>query len=176
MSKRTCAIDECERQVVARGWCDTHYRRWLHHGDAALVPPRSQPQLQRFWAKVEKTATCWLWRGATGDGYGHAFWNGAVVRAHRVSYELARGAIPAGLEIDHLCRERRCVNPDHLEAVEPRINKLRGESIVTQWAKRDACGRGHPFTPENTLMRSDGGRRCRVCQREFEARRPSRRR
>ena len=83
--------------------------------------------------------------------------------AHRVSYELFRGPIPDGLQIDHLCRIRHCVNPDHLEAVTQRENILRGTSPSAKAAARDACINGHPYTPENTkLFRGD--RQCRTCQ------------
>lgn len=73
----------------------------------------------RFWAKVEKSDSCWLWTGALfpSNGYGALHLDGAAVPAHRVSYELNVGPIPDGLTIDHLCRVRACVRPDHLEPV-----------------------------------------------------------
>ncbi len=83
-----------------------------------------------FWDYVNKTATCWLWKGGMTRGYGvYAVWRGnryRNTRAHRVAYELTIGFIPVGLEIDHLCRVRNCVNPAHLEAVTHRENILRG--------------------------------------------------
>jgi hypothetical protein len=93
-----------------------------------------------------------------------------MVLAHRMAYELARDPIPAGLVIDHLCRNKRCVNPSHLEAVEQRVNLLRGE---TNSAKTH-CINGHEFTPDNTYM-WQGKRSCRACRRDSGKRRRLRR-
>ena len=87
------------------------------------------PTEERFWRKVNKTDRCWLWTGAlTGKGYGSFGQTppGGSVLAHRFAYIREFGAIPDGLVIDHLCRERRCVNPAHLEAVTNRENVVRG--------------------------------------------------
>lgn len=85
------------------------------------------PVWVRFWQKVERTDECWLWAGAVNDsGYG-AIWDGyRLVYAHRLSYEMHGGAIPDGMQLDHLCRVRRCVNPAHLEPVTHRENIDRG--------------------------------------------------
>ena len=100
---------------------------------------------------------CVLWEGTLDrDGYGKK----AGTLAHRLAYVAARGPIPAGLEIDHLCRVRACVNPDHLEAVTKAENQRRGIR-----ATATACIHGHPFTPENTIRRRRGGRDCRECGR-----------
>lgn len=80
---------------------------------------------ERFWAKVEKTATCWIWTGSTTYGYGAISIGGRAGRphaAHRVSYEMANGPIPAGMDIDHKCHNRVCVNPGHLHAVSRKAN------------------------------------------------------
>lgn len=83
--------------------------------------------LERFWSKVEKTDGCWLWKGATaGPGYGRFRLDGVLRYAHRFSYEISVGPIPKGLEMDHLCRTKNCVNPSHLQAVTHQINILRG--------------------------------------------------
>lgn len=117
----------------------------------------------RFWAKVEKTSDCWIWKGAKhGRGYGNFFASGYVL-AHRFSYELARGPIPPGLTIDHLCRNRLCVNPDHLEAVTMRVNLLRGVGPSAVAARKTHCPRGHEYAGLNIYWTKDGRRKCRTC-------------
>jgi hypothetical protein len=91
--------------------------------------------------------------------------------AHRVAYSRAKGPIPAGFHIDHLCRNRLCVNPDHLEAVDPKTNILRGVGAPAQNALKTHCVRGHEFTPGNTHLSPAGWRICRICQRLSSARR-----
>ena len=111
---------------------------------------------ERFNAKVVTDAEtgCWRWTGVrTHDGYGTLFEG----YAHRVSYELFVGPIPEGLEVDHLCNNRCCVNPEHLEPV------TREENIRRQVERRTHCKSGHPYTPENTYVRPCGARQCRAC-------------
>ena len=125
----------------------------------------------RFWPKVRMTHTCWIWTGATAMGYGRinaGGRHGKSLQAHRVAYEFMVGPIPAGLQLDHLCRNKRCVNPLHLEAVTQRENLLRGDTIPGRNAAKTHCIRGHEFTPDNTILRGrvEGGRDCRTCKRE----------
>jgi len=112
---------------------------------------------------------CWRWTAGIGtEGYGR-WWHGSrrVRLAHRASYELLVGPIDAGLQLDHLCRVRECVNPAHLEPVSPRINLLRSEAPAAVNARKEACLRGHPFTEANTYSRQAlGTRACRECQRQ----------
>lgn len=115
----------------------------------------------RFWEHVSKTETCWLWIGQRKKGYGY-FRGG---RAHRLSYVWARGPVPIGLEIDHLCRVRSCVNPSHLEAVTPKENNRRSTSPTALNAVKTTCKNGHPFSGEN-LYRAPKGRDCRACVRD----------
>lgn len=121
-----CSVDGCERKVHGRGWCNKHYKRWSAHGDpAALLIARHEGDVQRrFWAKVDKTETCWNWCAAIiRNGYGSYLIAGnKTVLAHRFSYELSIGPIPDGMEIDHRCHNRRCVNPDHLRTVSHKQN------------------------------------------------------
>lgn len=91
--------------------------------------------------------------------------------AHRIAYELVRGQVPEGLVLDHLCRNRACCNPDHLEAVTNYVNVVvRGEGLSARHARAAHCKRGHAFTDDNTYITPKGARVCRVCQRRREAR------
>lgn len=123
----------------------------------------------RFMDKVEKLENgCWQWTaGKDYLGYGRfqiASYKNVV--AHRVSYERFVGPIPEGLELDHLCRNRGCVNPEHLEPVDHRTNVLRGTSLVAVGALRSTCARGHELTPENTYASTPRRRQCKACARE----------
>jgi HNH endonuclease len=126
----------------------------------------------RVWPKVRKTDGCWFWFGAH-----HVLGYGQIQRgrrgqgsaqAHRVVYELVIGAIPAGLELDHLCRQPSCVRPDHLEPVTPAENKRRALSVSNLNAVKATCNQGHPFDDANTYVRKEGHRMCRTCHRERE--------
>jgi hypothetical protein len=122
-----------------------------------------KPATTRFWAKVDKSTflECWIWTAAKTFGYGtFSLKPGHTVRAHRFSYEQTYGPIPEGLQLDHLCRIRHCVNPEHLEAVTGKTNMERG-----QQARKTHCDSGHPFNVLNTRIRSNGTRRCRHCER-----------
>lgn len=118
---------------------------------------------KRFWAKVEKTPSCWPWTAGTRNGYGRYYRFGKMETAHILLYKSMRGPIKKGLQLDHLCRNRSCVNPDHLEQVTSRENTLRGESYQAINARKKECCRGHKFTKENTHIDKLGQRRCRKC-------------
>jgi len=112
---------------------------------------------------------CWEWTASKdSNGYGWFYANGKTGRAHRFSYEVLVGTIPIGLEIDHLCRNTSCVNPDHLEAVTRQENTKRGLAGKVngdiQRAKTH-CPKGHPYDELNTYHRPDGGRDCKMCLR-----------
>lgn len=121
----------------------------------------------KFWTKVNKTDTCWLWTGRLNKpapmGYGRLSIKGNEIIAHHVSYILAKGDIPEGKEIDHLCRVRQCVRPDHLEAVTGKENKRRGFSPLAINSRKTHCPRKHPLSGENLYVDKLGRRCCRAC-------------
>jgi hypothetical protein len=114
-------------------------------------------------------AGCWLWLcSVSPNGYatmrdGRSYRDAKTVQAHRFSYELHRGPVPAGLQLDHKCRTRSCVNPDHLEAVTQRENLLRGDTVTARNASATACPKGHPYSEHNTGRTRAGARVCKTC-------------
>ncbi|MQB01861.1 MAG: HNH endonuclease [Actinobacteria bacterium] len=146
----------------------------------------ARPEAERFWEKVNKddSSGCWLWTSTLNiGGYGYfkvavvgsapSLWLGekpqAVYRhcyAHRWAWIDTRGPIPDGLTLDHLCRVRHCVNPNHLEPVTIDVNINRGNPRSKQLAARTHCNAGHPYDEANTYQMPDGSRRCRACQAE----------
>lgn len=127
-------------------------------------PTKPRPsRTELFLAKVNTTGDCWEWTGSTTDrGYGQ-FNNGTtMVKAHRWMYELAIGPIPAGLDLDHLCRNTSCVRPSHLEPVTHRENVLRGTGPTATNAAKTHCPNGHPLGDEAD---NSGRRYCRICHR-----------
>ena len=118
---------------------------------------------------------CSIWPGSiSSEGYGRYWRDGRQVYAHRAAFEAAFGPIPDGLVIDHLCRNRACVNPEHMEAVSTRETTLRADSPAARAARSDVCAHGHPYDDANTLVRSSRTRtgwvrtwrQCRTCHRE----------
>lgn len=112
----------------------------------------------------EPNSGCWLWTAKlSAEGYGECQ-RGGIRFAHRISYQAFQGDIDEGLQIDHLCRNRACVNPDHLEPVTARVNVLRSNNMAARNARKTACKYGHPFDADNTI-RTKAGRVCRTCAR-----------
>lgn len=122
---------------------------------------------ERFAARVRPEANgCLVWTGFLDrDGYGQIGVNGRTTRVHRWSYEHHVGPIPDGLVIDHLCRNRACVNPAHLDVVTPYENTHRGLALTAMNARKTHCKRGHPLSGYN-LVAVPGGRACRTCRVE----------
>ena len=119
-----------------------------------------------MWDRVEPTLTCWIWHGYVDpDGYGQYLGR----PAHRVVYERLICEIPADLQLDHLCRNRLCVNPAHLEPVTSEENTRRAWAYRKSAPKEGHCLRGHKYTAED--FAANGRRKCRTCQREGDQRR-----
>lgn len=133
------------------------------------VNDRGTPR-ERFATKYTVVGDCWIWTAArSGTDYGFFYAEpGRSRRAHRFAYEEFVGEIPDGMQIDHLCRNRLCVNPDHLEVVDNRENQRRGLQV----ALKTTCARGHEWTPENIYRRpKTGAAYCVICHREDANRR-----
>lgn len=131
-------------------------------------------QIVHFWRRVNISDGCWNWCGRiSNSGYGQFSWLSHVGRlngySHRISWELLRERIPDGLTIDHLCRNKHCVNPAHLEPVTGRVNNLRGDNPPAQNARRTHCKYGHEFSGDNLWVNSHGYRTCRACKRRLRA-------
>ena len=105
---------------------------------------------------------CWIWPFGTRHKYGSITIFKRKVYIHRLTYKMAKGSIPDGFEVDHLCRVRRCCNPDHLEAVTGAENNARSDSAAARNARKTHCVRGHEFDDKNTIWRR-GARACRTC-------------
>lgn len=166
-----CSIDGCGKPKAARGWCSMHYSRYRRHGD---------PLIQSEWRKwtfqdrtegkyLVTESGCWEWQGARQDrGYGVLTVLGYQIRTHRYFYESLVGPVPDGLELDHLCRNPPCVNPEHLEPVTHAENMRRySESHVNSFPslENSHCPHGHAMTEENTYVKPNGGASCRECGR-----------
>lgn len=120
---RICSFEGCGRKYEARGYCGSHYRH-LRNGWPVTKLITDMSASERFWRKVDKSETCWNWQGSVdGGGYG-IFWpdNAKIAKSHRFSYQEIVGPIPKGLHVDHLCKNRKCVRPEHLQTVTQQEN------------------------------------------------------
>ena len=123
--------------------------------------------MQRAWSRIRKSSDgCWLQTsGLNYGGYGSYSIAGRTVRTHRFMYVVHRGPIASDVVLDHLCRNRACCNPEHLDPVANELNVERGMSPSAVNARKSHCLRGHPFDAENTEVRPGGGRACKECRR-----------
>lgn len=158
----TCAVSSCDLAAVGRSWCKKHYTRWLRHGTAE-DPPTAVERLLRSLTLVAGPleTLCWQPRLVPMiSGYVRIRDTGRKVLAHRLMYEDWFGPVPNGLELDHLCRNRACCNPLHLEAVTHCINWLRGEAPSATTTRTNTCKWGHSLDDAYTYGTH---RCCRPC-------------
>ena len=172
MAKRVCSLDGCNGTHQARGYCFKHWKKWRKYGDplGGYAPLTAREYLD---ANTTRAGECLEWTGAfLSNGYGSVGIRslGAAL-AHRLAYRESVGPIPDGLQIDHLCRNRACVNPEHLEAVPQEVNMRRGWGSRLQNGMDTKCLHGHEYTPANTYVNPNNpkDKRCRECSRIRDA-------
>lgn len=169
---RVCSVEGCARLYKCRGWCGTHYARWLRHGH--IDSTRISGSVSDYYTPTAHHE-CWPWRGSfNSHGYGRYGATPAKM-AHRLVYERHRGHIPDGLVLDHLCRNTACVNPWHLEPVEQVVNMERG---LNSYVLSTTCRNGlHDITSSDSwYVNTYGNRTCLACKRENDRRAESKRR
>ncbi len=187
MGDRTCPIEtdgkpcgKAAAKTDSRDWCPMHRNRWYRHGDVHHLGKHGLAKTatpeERFWAKVDADGDCWIWTGAIGThGYGVFCETGVrsgqrkTMTAHRYAYQLLVGPIPEDMTLDHLCRNRPCLNPDHLEicALAENIRRaIKGRKFPNRKPKpvRAQCKEGHPMSGDNLYVTPRGVRVCRTCQ------------
>ena len=160
------------RRDLLRGGVMLRWRDDLPKLARSAFAPKSWGILERLSASSAfNEAGCRVWaRHINNLGYGRIRNNGRMEGAHRAAYEAFVGPVPKHLVIDHLCRNRACINPLHMEVVTHAVNIARGVSVSARYRVRTACVNGHEFTPENTRMKGSI-RQCRACDREGARRR-----
>ena len=145
----------------------SHYRTYERDAQGRITRSyeTEEQQRERVLARVNRSDACWSWTGHhNADGYTVVGIAGKLLKAHRVIYELLVGPIPDGMTIDHLCRNRGCVNPAHLEPVTRRENIVRGDTLPGRNLRKTHCPQGHPYDEENTEWYR-GYRYCRACRK-----------
>lgn len=161
-----CEVEDCDKPVIGNGLCSAHYYRLKRHGSTDDPTPSDG---ERFWEKVDRSGgpdACWPWLAKRNwMGYGNFWADGREWMAHRWAYQELVGPITEGLTLDHLCRNRWCVNPAHMEQVTLGENILRGEGPAAKNRRKTHCKRGHPFDEANTYRfgPQKQWRMCRTC-------------
>lgn len=163
-----CLKEGCEKLKYCRGMCKTHYRKWVDENPdkkRKSILPRVYPAPPILQSVLDRVVAghnnCWVYIGFKNKkGYGSFL--GKWV--HRVTYQEMIGPIPDGFDIDHLCKNRSCCNPAHLEPVTHQENVRRGDTGNPQRG-RTHCPSGHEYSKENTKIEANGSRSCRTCKR-----------
>jgi len=162
---RTCVVDCCGEPVKVknRGLCNKHFTRWSRHRDPNHCEVFHAAPHDRFWKFVRVSkAGCYEWLGSVSpQGYARISVAGRPELAHRWVYETFVEIIPKGMVVDHLCRNRKCVNPEHLQIATHRENMLCGTGMAARNKNKTHCVRGHAFDSVN----KNGHRFCRKCAR-----------
>lgn len=177
---RTCTIDGCDHALYRVGLCRGHYARRAKYGDDFDRAPIFQwgSYSERIFGRIDASGPCWEWLGFRNDrGYGVMTFQRVSRYVHRRVWELLVGPVPQGLELDHLCRNHACCNPDHLEPVTHAENVRRGASAAVAVdvlrrryeSPKKFCKRGHVLDDEAYVH--DGRRQCRACRRITAAQR-----
>jgi hypothetical protein len=165
--REACTVHGCELPQYAHGWCENHYARQRRHGGLHDARAQRSDPVARFWSQVNKTDTCWLWTGGLNNGgYGRYSTGDGSIGPHVYAVLLDGREVPDGMEVDHLCRVRHCVRPDHLDVVTHTTNVRRS---LPHRAQLPTCRNGHELTLDN-VMPSQGKRACRICVKAAQRR------
>lgn len=162
---KSCTVNHCGRDVIARGMCTKHYKRWRKRNPHLITQKR--PPIERLLQRCEvDTNGCWIYQGAlTEHGYSriHTSKDTSNAYGHLIAWEHFRGSIPDGLTFDHLCNTPACVNPWHGDLVPLSVNLQRATtSFAAINRAKTRCPQGHPYDETNTYH-SPHERRCRAC-------------
>jgi hypothetical protein len=168
---KVCTIEGCDYRRYSQGWCATHWQRWKRNGDPLRLQHRATPR-ERFEARIDRDEStgCWVWKGTLNrTGYGLLSVDAKYVLVHRWGYEQFVKPIPDGMTLDHLCRNRACVNPAHLDVVTNRTNVLRGMSPSAVIHRQGVCKHGHEMTSDNVYVppKNPRHRQCRTCRKRI---------
>jgi len=165
-----CSVLDCTKPHTGLSYCRSHYRKFKYSGDPFGKTKKYKTLDERFWEYVEigNKKECWLWTGhKLNNGYGQIKGNPPAHKrhlAHRIAYTFIRGEIPHDKVIDHLCKNKSCVNPYHMELVSHVENVMRGNSPHARNARKTHCPSGHPYSGDNLRIDKNGWRRCAKCK------------